>query len=82
MIKSFSALAVMLALGAAVVALPGFAPQVKADESVALAKSDRLPLRSMARDCSSQVWPDLATSCLRSSQAGIVREARLVTARR
>jgi hypothetical protein len=82
MIKSFSALAIMLVLGASVVALPGFAPQVKADESAALAKSDRLPVRSMVRECSSQVWPDLGTSCLRSSQAGIVREARLVTARR
>jgi hypothetical protein len=82
MIKSFSALAVMFVLGAAVVALPGFAPQVKADESVALAKADRLPVRSTARECSSQVWPDLGASCLRSSQAGIVREARLVTARR
>ena len=82
MIKSFSALAVMLALGASVVALPAFAPQVKADESVALAKSDRLPVRSMARECSSQVWPDLRASCLRSGQAGIIGEVRLVTARR
>jgi hypothetical protein len=82
MIKSFSALAIMLALGAAVVALPGFAPQVKADESVVLKKSDRLSVQSTARECSSQVWPDLGTSCLRSSQAGIIREARLVTARR
>jgi len=82
MIKSFSALAIMLVLGASVVALPGLAPQVKADESVALAKSDRLAVRSTARECSSQVWPDLAPSCLRSSQAGIIREARLVTARR
>jgi len=82
MIKSFSALAIMLALGASVVALPGFAPQVKADEPAALAKSDRLAVRSTARACSSQVWPDLGASCLRSSQAGTIREARLVTARR
>jgi len=82
MIKSFSALAVMLALGASVVALPAFAPQVKAGESVALAKSDRLPVRSTARECSGQVWPDLAASCLRSSRTEMVREARLVTARR
>jgi hypothetical protein len=82
MIKSFSALAVMLALGASVVALPAFAPQVKAEETVALAKSDRLPVRSTTRECASQVWPDLGASCLRSSHAGIVREARLVTARR
>jgi hypothetical protein len=82
MIKSFSALAIMLVLGASVLALPGLAPQVKANESVALAKSDRLAVRSTARECSSQVWPDLAPSCLRSSQVGIIREARLVTARR
>jgi hypothetical protein len=82
MIKSFTALAIMLLLGVSVVALPGFAPQVKADETVALVKADRLPVRSVAEDCSRQVWPDFETSCLRSSETGMIREARLVTARR
>jgi hypothetical protein len=82
MIKSLTALAIMLLLGASVVALPGFAPQVKAEESVTLAKADRLPIRSIAQDCSRQVWPDFETSCLRSSETGVIREARLVTARR
>lgn len=82
MIKSVTALAIMLLLGVSVVALPGFAPQVKADQSVALIKADRLPVRSVAQDCSRQVWPNFETSCLRSSNTETIREARLVTARR
>jgi hypothetical protein len=42
MINSLTALAIFALLGAAVVALPGFAPQVEARESVGLAKGDRL----------------------------------------
>jgi hypothetical protein len=83
MIKSFAAFAIFAGLGAAVVALPSFAPTAKASESVALARADRLEVRGVSRNCSRQVWPELATACLRTgnSQARIV-EARLVTARR
>ena len=83
MIKSLAALAVFAVLGASVIALPGFAPRVEAGETVALAKADQLPIRSLAQHCVSQVWPDFATACLRisGSEAKIV-EARLVTARR
>jgi hypothetical protein len=83
MVKSLSALAIFLLLGASVVALPVFAPKVEAGEVAALAKADRLETRAGAANCSTQVWPDYATSCLRSpaSRATIV-EARLVTARR
>jgi hypothetical protein len=83
MIKSLAALAVFAVLGASVIALPGFAPKVQAGETVALAKADRLPIRSLAQHCVSQVWPDFGTACLRTSgsEAKIV-EARLVTARR
>ncbi len=42
MIKSLTALAIFALLGASVIALPGFAPQVKASEVVALAKGDRV----------------------------------------
>jgi len=49
MIKSLTALAIFGLLGAAVVALPGFAPQVEAHEGVALAKGDRLDIRPVAR---------------------------------
>jgi hypothetical protein len=80
MIKSISALAIFALLGALVIALPGFAPAVKADEAVALAKADRLPV---AGNCAGQTWPNIASSCLRDARSGTaVREARLVTARR
>jgi hypothetical protein len=46
-----------------------------------LAKADRLQVRSAARNCSQQVWPDFDTSCLRKGDV-MIREARLVTARR
>jgi hypothetical protein len=81
MIKSLTALAIFALLGASVVALPGFAPQVEASEAVALAKADRLDIRPAARNCSQQVWPNFDASCLRKGEV-TVREARLVTARR
>jgi hypothetical protein len=81
--KSFAAFAIMSLLEVSVVALPGFAPQVKASEAAALAKADRLHLKSVAEDCSRQVWPNFETSCLRDSKPGTqIPEARLVTARR
>jgi hypothetical protein len=85
MIKSLTALAIFgllgagVLLGAAVVALPGFAPRVEARETVALAKADRPDVRN----CSQQLWPNFDTSCLRSSESGLaVIDVRLVTARR
>jgi hypothetical protein len=82
MIKSLTALAIFGLLGAAVVALPGFAPHVEAREPVALAKGDRLDIRPVAGNCSQQVWPNFDASCLRNSESGVrIREARLVTAR-
>lgn len=83
MIKSISALAIFSLLGAAVIALPGFAPAVKADEVAVLAKADRLASPPVAGNCASQIWPNIASSCLRDAGSGAaVREARLVTARR
>ena len=83
MVKSLIALAIFGLLGAAVVALPGFAPQVEAREPVALAKGDRLDIRPVAGICSQQVWPSFDTSCLRNSEPGVmIREIGLVTARR
>ena len=83
MIKSLAALAITAFMGTAVIALPGFAPEVKADEVVALAKADRLPIHPVAGNCASQTWPNLGASCLRSAEPGaMVREARLVTAPR
>jgi hypothetical protein len=50
---------------------------------LALAKGDPLDIRPVARNCSQQVWPNFDGSCLRNSESGVmIREARLVTARR
>src|SRR4029079_15118595 len=54
MVKSFATLAVVALLGAAVVALPGLAPAVQANEAAALAKGDRLALRAR-RYCTTHV---------------------------
>jgi hypothetical protein len=82
MIKSLSALAIFSLLGASVIALPGFAPAVRADEVVVLPKADRLA-SPVAGECAKQVWPNIASSCLRDAASGaVVHEARLVTARR
>jgi hypothetical protein len=83
MIRSLTALAIFGLLGAAVVALPGFAPQVEAGETVALAKGDRLDIRPGAPSCARQVWPNFDAQCLRSGKSGLmIREVRLVAARR
>jgi len=83
LIKSLTALAIFALLGASVIALPGFAPRVEAGETIALAKGDRLDIRPVARNCSQQVWPNFDGACLRHGESGVlVREARLVTARR
>jgi hypothetical protein len=83
MIKSLTALAIFALLGASVIALPGFAPKVEASETTALVKGDRLEILPVAANCMQQVWPNFDGSCLRHSESGaLVREARLVTARR
>ena len=83
MIKSISAFAIFALLGASVIALPGFAPAVKADEGAAFPKADRLVTAPVAGNCATQVWPNIVSSCLRDTASGTpVHEARLVTARR
>jgi hypothetical protein len=83
MLKSLSVLAAFALLGAAVIALPSFAPKVEAAEATALVKTDRLPIKAPVLNCATQVWPNIETACLRTSAEGAkVLEARLVTARR
>ena len=83
MIRSLAALAILAFMGVSALALPGFAPEVKANEVVALAKADRLAIHLAIGNCASQIWPNIASTCLRSAGSGVaVREARLVTARR
>lgn len=82
MIKSLMALAVVALLGATVIAVPGFALRANADEAVALAKADRLPISLGVQSCSRQIWPRLEASCLHDVRSGMpVREARLIAQR-
>lgn len=83
MIKAFSAVAAAAFIAAALTVLPGFAPQVEAKVPQALAKADRLDIRTVGKDCSQQAWPNFETSCLRTAGSkSVVKEARLVTADR
>ena len=83
MIKALSAISVAAFIAAALTVLPGFAPQVEARVPQALAKGDRLDIRTVGKDCSQQAWPNFEAACLRAvGSKSIVREARLVTADR
>jgi hypothetical protein len=79
MVKSLVAFGIFMLLGASVMALPTFAPQIDARE-IALTKQDRLQLKA-SENCSLQVWPNFDASCLRDTNSNAnVLEARLVTA--
>ena len=82
MIKALSAMAIAAFIAAALTVLPGFAPEVEAGVSSApLAKSDRLDVRPIGRDCSQQAWPNFEASCLRKAGSkATIREARVVSA--
>jgi hypothetical protein len=83
MIKTLSAIAIAAFIASALTVLPGFAPQVEASVPVALAKGDRLDIRTVGPNCSQQAWPNFEASCLRVAGAKtLIREARLVTADR
>jgi len=83
MIKAISAIAAAAFIAAALTVLPGFAPQVEASVPQALAKGDRLDIRTTGKDCSQQAWPNFEASCLRTAGSkSVVNEARLVTADR
>ena len=82
MIRTFSAIAIAALIAGALTVLPGFAPQVEASVPVALAKGDRLEIRTV-KDCSQQSWPNFEASCLRTvGSKSTVKEVRLVTADR
>ena len=84
MIKALSAIAIAAFVAAALTVLPGFAPQVEASTPQALAKGDRLDIKSFGRECSENAWPNFEASCLRvvGSKTTVVRQARYVTADR
>jgi hypothetical protein len=83
MVKSLSALAIFSLLSASLAVLPGFGFQVEAREAAVLTKGDRLTVNPAALNCATQVWPDIAASCLRSGNPNEkLRQVRLVSARR
>jgi hypothetical protein len=83
MVKSLAAFAIFSLLGTTVIALPGLAPKVEARETIALAKGDRLDVRSLTEHCEKQVWPSIAARCLKNADGQArVQEARLVISRR
>ena len=83
MIKAISAIAFAALIATALTILPGFAPTVEASVPQALAKGDRLDIRTVGKDCSQQAWPNFEASCLRAAGSkALIREARLVTADR
>ena len=83
MIKALSAIFIAAGVAAALTVLPGFAPTVEASVPQPLAKSDRLDIKTIGRDCSERAWPNFEASCLRrAGTKADVRIARLVTADR
>jgi hypothetical protein len=83
MIKAVSAIAIAALIATALGVLPGFAPQVEASVPQALAKGDRLDIRTVGRNCSQQAWPNFEAACLHvAGSKTMIREARLVTADR
>ena len=83
MIKAISAIAFAALIATALTILPGFAPTVEASVPQALAKSDRLDIRTFGKDCSQQAWPNFEAACLRTAGTkNVIREARLVTSDR
>lgn len=80
MIKALSAIAVAACVATALTLLPGFAPTVEASVPQPLAKSDRIDIKTIGRDCSQQAWPNFEAPCLRrAGTKADIRVARLVT---
>jgi hypothetical protein len=80
--KIISAVGAMALAAAVVLALPGFSPEADASTPVKVVKSDRLDLRPIGKDCTTQAWPYYEGGCLndRKQVAGqVVRAVRVVT---
>ena len=78
-IRVIMAIAAMALGAAAVLALPGFSPEVEASAPAALQKAERTDVRPAAVDCRQQAWPYYGHECLRdSSKAGQDRPIRVV----
>jgi hypothetical protein len=83
MVKSIAAMISFALFAASIIALPGFAPEVEANEAGVLVNRQVVLVQPAAVNCSNAVWPNLPSSCLqRADSTGNIVEARLVTARR
>ncbi|MCC6888985.1 MAG: hypothetical protein IT536_10665 [Hyphomicrobiales bacterium] len=79
MSKAILAAAAIAFGAAAVLALPGFSPEVEARAPTPVVKGDRLDIRPAA-DCTQQAWPYYEAGCLRTH--GQPRSVRIITADR
>ncbi|WP_024578031.1 MULTISPECIES: hypothetical protein [unclassified Afipia] len=80
MVKALSAVTIAAFVAAAMTILPSFAPPVEASVPQALAKADRLPIRTVSVPCAAQHWPTMDAACLhRSNWKSGVQPVRVVT---
>jgi hypothetical protein len=77
MFKLFAAIALAAILAGLAVVVPGVSEQVEASTPQALAKGDRLDLKTYGTACSERGWPYFETGCLRNL-ASPTREAKQV----
>ena len=78
MYRILSAIAAVALGAAAVLALPGFSPEVEARTPPPAVKADRIDARATGKDCTQQAWPYYEASCIRDrnqpgGQARVVR---------
>ena len=79
--KTLFALAAVALGVAAVLAFPGFSPEVEASAPAHVVKADRLDYRPIGKACTQQAWPYYEIKCLRdrAQVAGEARTLRLIT---
>lgn len=77
MYKLFAAIAVAAILAGLAVVVPGVSEKVEASTPRAMAKGDRLDLKSYGTACSQRGWPYFETDCLRNL-ASPTRQAKPV----
>ena len=79
--KVLSAITACALGAAAVLAFPGFSPEVEAGTPPQVVKGDRLDICPLGTNCSEQAWPYFEASCLRDPKqaTGEGRVVRLIT---
>ena len=81
MYRFLSGIAAVALGAAAVLALPGFSPEVEARTPPPVVKADRMDVRPTGKACSDQAWPYYEASCIRdrSRPDGQPRVVRVIT---